>query len=505
MTSVTNIVLDMHTFYQKILNLYESNLSNVDKWTTIAKYMHDNNSVIVKTFLMIKNQEIRTQIELDYETDFKQLDKQILQESDPIVKCSFIILSMHHIIYGLLSTEGNYYFNLNGPEEMHILKKNIIYYINMSIKNEQNIYFHAFILQYALESLFNGHFYIGIDFEFTNRTIQLSQLNFEHNIALQSIIMMISPNELESVMTDNFINLIICNSFIKKILHGSDSLDIPYMYKVLLQNDSKKIVQFTKTLIDTRFLCEYYKLTRDEVSDNKCSIYDEDPTRSAVYYFSVVSEQQQNKLTELLQSMPPSYDVTWNIHKMPKSQVYYAQYDVIFLKYFYYRMIYVATNDEESDIGKKIIITLYKHVLTEITQLVYLENNNITFLRLKCKEEVDVANNYFIRKNNNIIKMIDIFNQISVNLSTDDPKVDIDKLVRVNHFKTTIMTMIKRIVYGYISQKCIIHKDKSTLWTDKLNNNFIFDYLSEYEFRYLFKMFKDLEKTIETRIKIICS
>ena len=126
------------------------------------------------------------------------------------------------------------------------------------------------------------------------------------------------------------------------------------MYTHILQTDPKKIIRFTRTLIDTRFLCEYYKLTRDEVSDSRCSIYDEDPTRSAIYYFKVISEEQQNELTKLLQSMPAPHDIQWNIHKMPESQTLYAQYDVFYLKWFYYKMIHDATEDESNaSWGKK--------------------------------------------------------------------------------------------------------------------------------------------------------
>lgn len=505
MTSIDNIVSDLQLFYQKISEYYGLKLSAIEKWTSIANYMHNNNGTIVKIFKIIKKQDNRDQIKLEIDMEQSQLEKRISQESNLLVKSSLIISAMHHIIYDLLSTEGNYFLSLNGKEEMRILKKDLKYYINVSIKNEQNIYFHACILLYALESLFDTHFYVGIDFEYTNRKIQLAQLNFEHDIALQNIIMIVSPNELEPIMMENFINLIICNKFIKKILHGSDSLDIPYMYNLMLQNDPEKIIKFTKTLIDTRFLCEYYKLTRDEPSDNRCSIYDEDPTRSAIYYFKVISNEQQQKLTELLESMPAPQDIQWNIHKLPQSQTLYAQYDVLYLKHFYYRMIYVATEDEESESSKKAIIELYKNVLNEITRFVYLERNNITFLMAKCKEEVDIVNNYFIRKSGNILKMIDIFNQISVNLETSNPKVSIDKLTKVNHFKIPVMTLIKRIVYGFISQKCRVQKDKSTIWTDKLDNQFIFDFLKTMEYNYLLNMFKELSKILETRVKNICS
>ena len=504
MITVDNINTDLQLFHQRILGIYQSDSLPTEKWTAIASYMHDNNATVVKAYTSIRKKDERTAINLDYKIDFAQLQNQISKESDELRKSSFIILSLHNMIYDLLSTEGNYYFTLNGQEEMAILKKPLVYYVNLSSKPEQNVYFHAYILLYALESLFNKHFYIGIDFEYTNKKIQMGQFNFEHNVALQSIIMLVSPNDLEPVMMENLINIIICNKSIKKILHGSDSLDIPYVYDHMLAQDSEKIISFTKTLIDTRFLCEYYKLTRDQPSDYKCSIYDEDPSRSAVYYFGVISESQQNRLAELLQSMPAHHDIQWNIRKLPKSQVLYAQYDVIFLKYFYYRIIHMGTEDEASDSGKKDIIELYKHVLNEITRFVYLENNNVTYLRAKCKEEVNMVNNYFIRKPNAIIKLIDIYNQVSVGLETTHPRVIIDKLAKVNHFKVTIMTLIKRIVYGFISQKCRVYKDKSTLWADKLDNQFILDFLKEMEFNYLYAMYKELFKVLEIRVAAIC-
>lgn len=503
-TSINETVNEFHIFYQKISDIYHSKKMPTDKWTDIAQYMRENGKIVTKIFKTVKKHDAKKNIRLDYDLSLSQLEKQISTEANAMVKISIIILSMHHIIYKLLSTEGNYNFFLEGQQEMQILPKPIKYYINVSIKIEQNIYFYAYILLYALESLFNKHFYLGIDFEYTNKKIQLAQLNFEHNIALQSIIMMVNPSELESIMMDDFIELIICNKYIKKILHGSDSLDIPYMYNHMLQGDSKKIRRFTRTLIDTRFLCEYYKLTRDEVSDSRCSIYDEDPTRSAIYYFKVISDEQQNKLTELLQSMPAPHDIIWNIHKMPKSQILYAQYDVFYLKWFYYKMIHDATLDDQTALGKKAIIELYKNVLNEITRFVYLERNEITMLMTKCKQDVDPLNNYFIRKSNGILKMIDIFNKVSVDLESNNPNVSINKLTKVNHFKVPVMTLIKRLVYGFVSEKCRVQKDKMTVWNEKLDNKFIFDFLDTMNYTYLLKMFKELSITLETRVREIC-
>ena len=353
MELINKAVTDFQLFCQKIQDYYQSDFSTGDKWKEIATYAHDNNGIIVNLFKNLKKNDSIGQIKIDYTSSLEDLNNQISLESDSIVKASLIVAIFHLIVYDLISQPGNYSSIMDGKEEMSILKQDIVYYVCMSSKNEQNIFFHTYILLYALESLFNKRFYVCIDFEFTNKKIQLAQLNFEHDISLKSIIMIISPNELEDIMMQNFIDLIMCNTFIKKILHGSDSLDIPYVYTHMLADDPDKIIKFTRMLIDTRFLCEYYKLNRGVDSDNRCSIYDEDPGRSAIYYFKVVSDEQQVRLTELLESMPAPHDRQWNIHKMAISQAKYAALDVLFLKVFYYRIIHVATEDTDTDLGKE--------------------------------------------------------------------------------------------------------------------------------------------------------
>jgi hypothetical protein len=491
----------INELYNSLNEINKGEYNDTEKWQKIATIIDENNELLVSTYWKCKNNEKRKLINLDYENDVSKL---IDNESDELVMTSYFIIFLHQLIYNLLVKEGNYYLMLNGNDEMQVLKNDIKYYISISIKNEQNIYFHAFILLFALESIFTEHFYVGVDFEYTNRKIQLAQLNFEHSVSEVSIIMIVSPPELNEVMTNNFINLIMCNKYIKKILHGSDSLDIPYVYTQMLENDPVKIRKFTRSVVDTRFLCEYYKLSQDVPLDNRCSIYDEDSNRSAIYYFKLISDEQQQKLSEMLQSMPVHHDREWNVHKMAKSQIIYAQYDVIFLKYFYYRILYVASNDESSDSDKKDVIQLYKHVLFEMTQMVYLERNNITSLFIKCKSDVDVANNYFIKKQNGIAKLIDIYNQVSVGLITTNPKVVIDKLIRVNHFRILVMTIIKRLVYGTLSTKCHVNKDKNSLWSDKLENDFIFEFFEELNFKHLASIFRELDKIIIKRISDIC-
>ena len=493
-------------FYQDALAAAHADTGPGEQWQSVADLIHTRNKVLVDTYEALVAIDTPITASIDYATPPEQLEQQIKLEADPVQKIGYLVLGLHNIVYDLMTIEGNYYFVLDGKEHMRVLKEDILYYVNMSVKTEWNVYFHAFFLVLALESLFTKHFYIGIDFEYTNKKIQLMQLNFEHPIVTTSMIQIVSPPELEPVMMQNWIRMIMCNESITKILHGSDSQDIPYVYGIMLENDPELIIQFTKGLVDTRFPCEYYKLNRGSDSDNKCAIYDQDPARSAVYYFKVVSDQQQQQLTDMLDSMLHHADIQWNIHKIPRAQVMYALCDVLFLKYLYYRIIYVATKDESTDLGKKAVIEFYKNILRELVQLTYLDNNKIIMLKAKCKEDVDIANNYFIRKANGAnVNMNAIYNEVSQNLETVNPRASIDKIVKVSHFKAMTNIIIKRMVYGHVSRTCKVFVKGSMIWTDKLPNQFIFEFLDKMGFTYLARMFRELDKVLLQRVQQVCS
>ncbi len=66
------------------------------------------------------------------------------------------------------------------------------------------------------------------------------------------------------------------------------------------------------------------------------------------------------------------------------------------------------------------------------------------------------------------------------------------------------MTIIKRIVYGFISQNCRVYKDKTSVWTDRLDNKFIFDFFEKMNYFYLLDMYKELSITLEQRVKTTC-
>ena len=83
---------------------------------------------------------------------------------------------------------------------------------------------------------------------------------------------MFHPNQLDPNWYTFFIHKIICSSNNYKIFHGSDSLDIPYLYFDLLNNNTKLIKKFNKKFIDTKYLCEF-DYFRQNLNLGKCKIY----------------------------------------------------------------------------------------------------------------------------------------------------------------------------------------------------------------------------------------
>lgn len=436
---------------------------------------------------------------LDYESEAD------LTEKDKPRLVVLYVKAIHDIFYQW-ATEIND-FILNGEEEMSVLPAPIMYYVHISVRPELNNRFHALLLVYALEACISKYYYVSIDFEqstvYTEKEIRLTQLCFEHPKDKRSMIMIINPTDLTETMTRDYIDLLFCNKRIIKIVHGSDSQDVPYIYHKLLANDTDKIIEFTQTMIDTRFLCEYYRLNIGEIPSNRCKIYDQDPEKSGVYILGVVSEEQQQKLASVLASMGHHLDITWDIRNMSRAQTMYAIYDVIYLKYFYYHLINLATKASPPNEIKN-TIDLYKLGLNQLTRFSYLENREITYLEKTCKEQMNPANNYFIVSNKRVIKMIDMYNEFSKGLVVTSMNVAIDDLLKVNHLRRYILIVIKRLIYGSMTQHCRLRKNRDTPFTEKWSNDIIFDFFERLDFRYLVRLFRELDQILAAKILQRC-
>ena len=176
------------------------------------------------------------------------------------------------------------------------------YEINHPDASEKNYYcilcdddiklkaFKLFIQFYYVESLIFKKLYIPIDYEFNTKKIALMQMNFELENNKNSFIFIFYPPELDSSSMEYLKNKIMCNNKIFKILHGSDSLDIPYTFNDFFEGNKENILKFTNTLIDTKYLCEYHHY--DNNIQEKCKI------KELLLEHEVINKKQYDRLVD---------------------------------------------------------------------------------------------------------------------------------------------------------------------------------------------------------------
>lgn len=402
------------------------------------------------------------------------------------------ILYLHHKIYSFIEVDN--FRTLKSKEEMIHMEEDKEYYVNIVDNYDKQTMFIAFLLLFALESKFNKHLMIGIDYEYNTgkKEIALAQYCFEHYQDMRNIIYLFYPPSLTEIQMKILLELIMANTEIRKILHGSDALDCYYLYEILMFKNKELIIPFTKSLVDTRFICEFLKFQQGDELNTKCNIYD------ALIFFDVVSKEKRDELEEINNSMLPQ-DRIWKInliHRDP-SQVAYAYYDCLFLKHLYNRMIKIVIKDKPID-EQASLIYVYRHVIFESTQLVYLEKNLITDMLNSEKLETDAINNYFIdtKKNkhmiiNNIYKIVEEKGMVlkSINFNIYD-------LLKVNYFKKQINIILKKFIFSHLTKNYKVFEKVDKQYNKILTNDKIFNYLKEYKFTALEKILKEYETVI---------
>lgn len=309
---------------------------------------------------------------------------------------------------------------------------------------------------------------IGFDFEFNQGDIALWQIAYYIKTHQNKICYMfvIDPHIL--IEYKSIIITTVFTSPIKKIVHGADSLDLPYIFNNFFGKDIKLINKFIEKMSDTRFLCEYVKLRANE-ENKKCSIYD------ALNYFKVISDSEHEDLNKLTKSMGPIQDVNWDLKSMSSHHLKYAMYDVLFLERFL-KNIY--------KMGEKIGITKKElNVVSQIDRFYSYEKYGILEVLQESKQIVDTVNNYFILKtvDSTQIKLIDIYDKVIAYLATNTKLSNFLKTIEINNFKKFITIVLKRIVYVLVSESYQIYENKKTIYTNKISYITIYDKLLKFK------------------------
>jgi hypothetical protein len=285
---------------------------------------------------------------------------------------------------------------------------------------------------------------IGIDFEFEkvskeNKNVSLIQINYENSSNIGHIFVF-NPNTLNKKQINILIKFI-CSRRIIKIIHGGESLDIPYLLDNLFNKNNSIIKKFLKNLIDTKFICQHLNLS-------KCGIYD------LLLNFGVINKTTFNDLNNLNDDIGPIHEITLNIETINKNKKYeeYVINDVIYLPLLYYQ------------IKKKLDNEL--NIIKELTNISYLIKHNIISYFNDIYIKINEMNNYFIIINKNKMKLIDIFYYYYY---YDKPLLL--KYNNVTYFNQFIQTAIKYMVYKNISNNYIIYKSNKVITNNKISFN----------------------------------
>ena len=168
--------------------------------------------------------------------------------------------------------------------------------------------------------------------------------------------------------------------------------------------------------------------------------------------------------------MGPIYDIKIDINNLSEKLIDYSFYDVIYLS----RLL---KNYEDKDYFKLII---------ELAQLVMMDKRNIH--EIVPKEEINKINNYILFKNDEITKLVEIFNLFFKKLEKDEL---INNLLKINYFKQNIIFIIKFELYSSLLNKYIIYEKLSE---KKIYNKNLLNYKLNYLDKINFKNFVNLIK-----------
>lgn len=297
-------------------------------------------------------------------------------------------------------------------------------YITIITDNNLNLdIFKVYLLFYYLNLKFNsGTYYLGIDFEFNTKKVALMQINFEQpnkDLFNISLIFMFDPVQLNQNWKTFFVQKIFCNLNCYKILHGSDSLDIPFVYNELLFNDIKFIKKFNERFIDTKFLCEYRYYSNNQ-SLGKCKIY------NVLKDDGIITEKKYNLLLENDKNMGPIYDIIINVNKLSKNLIYYTLYDVLFLTHLVEKYKKMKSFD----------------LIVELTQFIFLEKKGIN--NVIPIEELNKINNYVISFNG-IHRINVLFNDEFIKFINENNTIN--NILKINYFKKTLTNLFKFLFY----------------------------------------------------------
>ena len=331
----------------------------------------------------------------------------------------------------------------------------------------------CYLLFYNLNiKLNNKDSYICVDFEFNTKVVALMQINFEQpnkELFNKSLIFLFHPDQFSDSWKNFFINGIICKSRVFKILHGSDSLDIPYIYNELLNGDKELIIKFNKYFIDTKFICEFNYFNKN-MELGKCKI------NYLLLNEGIINQKVFDKILKNESDMGHIYDIVIDINNLSDELINYTMYDVVYLPHLV-------------DYYKKSIVNF--NFINELTQLSLLDKRKV--IDYFQKEEINRLNNYISIVGGKTIKLIHLYNKLFTIFCERNKIMNI--ILKINYFKSTINLIFKFELYYYICRnftvfRKIIDKEK---YLNRLYSSYKY---GENIYEFIYKFRKLIEKKL---------
>lgn len=166
----------------------------------------------------------------------------------------------------------------------------------------------------------------AIDMEFNGKTAATLQLS----INSLNLHVLFDPERLGPVASKAFKDAVLLHPRVLKVLHGSESLDVPYLRRRFLSGDprdSRDSHAFLDTFADTRFLCAY--LQQADPTFGKCNLYD------GMHQLGVLTRPEYETLLKVEKRLGPMWMKKTSIDHMSADFVTYAMNDVYHLTEFY--------------------------------------------------------------------------------------------------------------------------------------------------------------------------
>ena len=386
--------------------------------------------------------------------------------------------------------------HLNEDEEFRTPFGKTKYWLLVADSPEMRKFFGLYLILYAAEAELrhqgddkNKYSYAGIDYEFNNRQIALMQIHFERipqpDQETHNYLWILNPDELEEDDYSIMLSQLMRNRNIFKILHGADSLDVPYMFNFMFNDDRETILEFTSRFIDTRFLCEYYLSIAKE--HKKCAIYE------ALLKFETISQKKYEYLHHTHDEMGPVQDISWNINKMKTPERKYAMYDVLYLKKYLFDIYRLAQQNQPYHAP-------FYRTVNRIAQFVILERRGVSEITIDIKTKIDPIHNYMIRTPKTHT-MISIYNKLMVGLKVPEIKLEMDLLLLINYFRTQLVLVMKRLIYGLILKHHVVYSAKTNIYTEQLPVEELYRELKQQKYQFLVEILEKLQQNLEPWIQ----